>query len=271
MLTLFTLPKPFTGDAAKLQETALESWTRLAPGVQVVLVGSDRGIAEAASAAGVEHVPEVSRSPLGTPRLDDAFRRVDGVARHALRLFVNADVVLLPDLVGAVERVRPFDRFLLVGQTHELSVSASELDAPAALRLRAESEGRLRGPTAIDWFAFPAGLFDPLPPFLVGRAAFDNWFIWRGRQAGPVIDATADVVAIHQPHGYEHLADGKDEAYYGEEAQENLRLAGGKGRRFTLHDASHSLVNGRVRRNVGSLLRARETLRKTAFKLGLGA
>jgi hypothetical protein len=170
-----------------------------------------------------------------------------------------------------VERVAPaFEQFLLVGQSRDLAVGDEELAAPDALRRRALSAGTARGPTAIDWFVFPAGLFDPMPPFAIGRAAFDNWMIWRARQAGPVIDATAAVVAIHQPHAYGHLGGGKDEAYYGEEAEENRRLAGGRKRIYTLHDASHRLEQDLSwHRNPGSILRVRETARKTAWKLGL--
>jgi len=267
VLTLFTLPKPFTGETASLQEAALRSWCLL-DDVEVVLVGDEPGIAEAAARAGALHVGGVALSPHGTPRLDDAFARVDEVADGRLRVFVNADIVLLPDLLDAVGAVRAFDAFLLVGQTRELAVEPTELDDRDALRRRALADGELRGVAAIDWFVFPAGLFDPLPPFVVGRAGFDNWLVWRGRQAGPVIDATHDVVAIHQPHGYGHLAAGKDEAYYGDEAAENLRLGGGKQRTYTLHDASHRLVDGRLRRHYGATLRARETARKVGWKLG---
>jgi hypothetical protein len=126
----------------------------------------------------------------------------------------------------------------------------------------------LRGPAAVDWFVFPAGLFDPLPPFVVGRAGFDNWLLWRARRSGRVVDATHDVVAIHQPHAYNHLPGGKQEAYYGAEAGANLGAGGGKSRIYTLHDASHRLVDGTLRRNLGSILRARETARKAAWKLG---
>jgi hypothetical protein len=263
MLTLFSLPKPFTADAARSQAVAVASWAAL--GVQVVLVGDEDGIADAAERLGVEHVADVTRSENGTPRLDDAFARVDAIARYPLRLFVNADVVLLPDVLDATRRLD--GRFLLVGQTRELEVHLSELRDVYALRARAMSEGVLRGPTAIDWFVFPAGLFDPLPAFVVGRSSFDNWLIWRARQSGNVVDATADVVAIHQPHGYGHLAGGKDEAYYGEEARENMRLGGGKSRVYTLHDASHRLVGGRLHRNLGAVLRVRETVRRVAFKV----
>ena len=45
-------------------------------------------------------------SDRGTPRIDDAFARVDAIAEHHVRCFVNADVLLLDDLLPAVEAVR---------------------------------------------------------------------------------------------------------------------------------------------------------------------
>ena len=216
------------------------------------------------------HVGEVARSELGTPSLSSAFQSVDAIAPPGIRCFVNADIVLTNDLLAAVDAVRPLPRFLLVGQTRDLFVDDSELDDPVRLRQRALREGRLRGPAAIDWFVFPSGLFDPLPPFLVGRAGFDNWMIWKARQLGPVIDATAAVIAIHQPHDYAHLADGKNEAYYGEEAKQNVALGGGKAHTYTLHDASHRMrADLSIHRNLGSVLRAREIVRKVGWKLGV--
>jgi hypothetical protein len=94
--------------------------------------------------------------------------------------------------------------------------------------------------------------------------------IWKARQLGPVIDATDAVVAIHQPHDYTHLSGGKDQAYYGEEAKRNVALGGGKAHTYTLHDASHKMrADFSIHRNLGSILRARETMRKIGWKLGL--
>ena len=59
-----------------------------------------------------------------------------------------------------------------------------------------------------------------------------------------------------------------NEAYYGEEAARNLELAGGKGHLYTLHDASHVLRGGRLRRNPGAPLRWRENVRKAALEAG---
>ncbi len=120
----------------------------------------------------------------------------------------------------------------------------------------------------MDWFVFPAGLFGEVPPFAIGRAGFDNWLVWKARQVGVVVDATHDVRAVHQPHGYEHVEGGMDEAYYGEEAARNLELAGGKEHVYTLHDASHVLRDGKLQRNLGAPLRWRENVRKLAWKLG---
>ena len=267
MLTIFSIPKPFAGSTGEIQAAAVRSWACLVGDDQVVLVGE-----APEPGAGVPFERVEALQPEGAaPRLDDAFARVDAVARQPLRCFLNADIVLLPDLLPAVERAAAFaPRFLLVGQTRDLDPAVVGGRASDELRAVALERGILRGPTAIDWFVFPAGLFDPMPPFSVGRAAFDNWMIWKARQLGPVIDATAAVVAVHQSHGYGHLAGGKDEAYYGAEAARNLELAGGSRHRYTLHDASHRMRADRsIHRNPGSILRARETARKIGWKLGI--
>jgi hypothetical protein len=245
VLTLFSVPKPFEGDIGALQRRAVESWRAL--DVQVLLLGD---VADAARELNVEHLPGLEVTAHGTPRLDSAFALADEAARFPLRCFVNADVVFGPDLLAAVRSVSgQAESFLLVGQTEE--------------------NGKRRGAAAMDWFVFPAGLFRDVPPFAIGRAGFDNWLVWKARHVGIVVDATHDVRAVHQPHGYEHLAGGMDEVYYGEEAARNLELAGGKSHLYTLHDASHVLRGGKLRRNLGAPLRWRENVRKLAWKAGL--
>jgi hypothetical protein len=246
VLTLFSVPKPFEGEMDALQRRSVESWRAL--GVQVLLLGD---VAHAARELEVEHVPGLELTAHGTPRLDSALSLADEAARFPLRCFVNADVILRTDLLDATKAVteQTQQRFLLVGQTEE--------------------DGRRRGAAAMDWFVFPAGLFGDLPPFAIGRACFDNWLVWKARQVAIVVDVTHDVRTIHQPHGYEHVDGGMDEAYYGEEAARNLELAGGKSRLYTLHDASHVLRGGRLHRNLGAPLRWRENLRKLAWKAGL--
>ncbi len=269
MLTLFSIPKPFVGETAEIQLNAVRSWVATSSDVQIILVGDEARVAEAAHECDVEHIPTVARNEHGTPLLDDAFAQVDRVARYPLRCFVNTDIILLDDFLPAVARaVNWKNQFLMIGQTVELDrlTSAQRADM-GRLRSSALATGVERGAAALDYFVYPAGLFGELPPFLVGRACFDNWLVWRGRQAGAVIDASRAVLAIHQEHGYAHLAGGKDEAYYGEEAAHNLELAGGRSHVYTIYDASHRMrADGTVVRNFGAILRGRETLRRSRAK-----
>lgn len=272
MLTLFSIPKPFEGRIAEIQLNALHSWVALGADVQVVLLGDEEGTADAARSFGAEHVPFLLRNEHGTPRLDSAFVQADAVARQPLRCFVNADIVLLDDFLPAVRKAAAVgQRFLMVGRTVELDgVTPAALTDPARLRSRVAVAGVERGAAALDYFVFPVGLFGELPPFLVGRACFDNWLVWRGRQGGPVIDATQAVLAIHQTHDYAHLAGGQSEAYYGEEAAWNSALAGGRKHVYTMHDASHRMrADGTIVRNLGAILRTRETMRRSRAKLRL--
>jgi hypothetical protein len=274
VLTLFTVPKPFQGHIGDIQRNAIESWRALGALVQIVLIGDEEGVEEAARDGGVEHVGKLARNDRGTPRLDSAFERVETVARHRMWCLINGDIILLDDFLPAVERVASaFQRFLVVGESRDLAVSAgarlSESAVRSELRQRALSGGRLRGYAALDYFVFPKGQFGPLPPFLIGRACFDNWLVWRVRELGdPVVDASRSVVAVHQSHDYAHVAGGLDEAYYGEEARHNERLAGGRAHIYSLHDATHRLrKNGRPRRYWGSTFRARERARVLRARL----
>jgi hypothetical protein len=263
VITLFSIPKPFAGPIDAIQTNAVCSWGALGPDVQVVLLGDEAGVAEAAAAAGVEHVRDIDRNEFGTPRLDDAFARIDEIARNELRCFVNGDIILLDDFLPAVRAASAArETFLMIGVSRNLRVdrllALDEVAEREALRRRAEAEGTSRGATAIDYFVFRAGLFDPMPAFVV----------WRARQRGIVVDASAAVLAVHQEHDYAHVEGGLLEAHSGAEADRNLELAGGKQRLFTIYDSSHRLTKShRVRKHFGAVGRVRENLRKIAWKL----
>lgn len=280
MLTIFTVPKPFCGHIGDIQRNAIESWRSLGPDVQIVLIGDEEGVEEAARDAGVGHVGGLVRNHLGTPRLDSAFECAARVARWPLWCFVNADIVLLDDFPRAIERVAAvFSNFLIIGESRDLAVPAGARVSDAAvrsqLRQRALDSGRLRGYAALDYFVFPKGLFDPVPPFLIGRACFDNWLVWRARELRrPVVDATRSVVAVHQSHDYSHVPGGLDEAYYGEEARYNEQLAGGREHIYSLHEASHRLYrHGPPVLYWGSIFRAREKARlaKVSMEIRIAA
>ena len=252
-ITLFTAPKAFTDpNVALIQRNAIASWTRL-PEAEVILLGDESGLAQVARELGVQHIPEVRRSAMGTPLISSMFDLARRNSDSPLLAIVNADILLFPDLVAAARAVASrHQRFVLMGRRWDLDVIAPLDFSPnweSRLRETARSAGSLHRPTGSDYFLFPRDCYADVPEFAIGRAGWDNWMIYRARRAGwPAIDATQDVMIIHQNHDYAHLPGGRPHYDHPETAQ-NVRLAGGRAvTRFTLLDTDRRLVDGHVRR-----------------------
>lgn len=224
MITFFTVPKPFAGHTDVIQRNAIGSWVASVPGAQVLLCGSELGTADVARDMGLEHLPELERSPFGAPLLSSAFGHAHHRAKHDTLCFVNADIMFRGDVNRAVGLPPPF---LVIGESLDVDLREPFRYDDRGSQGRLPPDAASRGPLAIDWFFFNRGLFAKVPPFAIGRARFDNWLIWRARSGGArVIDATELIGALHQRHDYGHLAGGRREAYRGADARRNEALAG---------------------------------------------
>jgi len=244
VLTVFAVPKPFAGHIGVIQRNAVRSWRALHPECQILLCGDEAGSAEAAFELGVERLLDVDTNEFGTPLLSSVFASVEMRADHDLLCYVNADMLLFPDLVDAVRRVTgACDRFLVVGETFDLEVSRDlAVDAAEAQRLeeRARAEGTRRGRKAIDFFVFRRGTLGEVLDFAVGRPCWDNWVIWRARSLRmPVVDVTDVATVIHQSHEYGHVQHVRGSRWEGPEGDANFELMRWEERRFSLDDATH--------------------------------
>jgi hypothetical protein len=247
-LTIFSIPKAFAGQIDRAQRNALKSWRRQSD-VEIVLMGDDAGVADAAAAFDAGHVAEIERTAHGTPRLDVAFAQARKMARHDTLCFVNADIILPPDFAEVVAGVsmRPS---LVVGARWERDVEGSlDFDSDATDAMLRSRAGDLGPPFAIDYFVFHRDINWSMPAFAIGRTVWDNWMIFRARQLRvPVIDATRRLFVIHQSHDYSHIAPSRSALWKGTEAEENRRLAG-LDRLFTIEDATHVMTeDGTVKR-----------------------
>ena len=157
-------PLAVDGDAAVRQRLAISSW--LALECRVILLGDELGVAENAGTLGVGHIPEPARNERGTPRLDSAFVQVEGVASLGTHCFVNSDIVLTADLLGAIGAVRARCPFSLVGQTRDLRVDEAELTNAAQLRQRALRRGDSVGRRLSTGLSSPVGCSIHYPRFL---------------------------------------------------------------------------------------------------------
>jgi hypothetical protein len=229
-LTLFTIPKAFTDPHVSLiQRNALASWRRLAPAVEVLVMGDDPGVAEAAREYGATHVGDVARNEFGTPLLDASFAEAAARGRGQLLCYVNADIVLLDDFVDALRRL-PDTPYLAIGRRWDCNITAplDFSDGDASLREWAISNGQLDPGRGSDYFVFRRDTDFALPAFAVGRPGWDNWMMGRAlRLRLPLIDITESVTAIHQNHDYGHVAKAVGSDWEGPEAERNRQLAGG--------------------------------------------
>lgn len=249
LLTIFTAPKPFSNPhIARIQRNAIRSWLALGSEVEVILVGAEDGVAEAAREFKVQHLPEVARNSYGTPLIRSIFHLARREGEGTVLAYVNADILLLPGFIESVQSVCDRkEKFLIVGQRWDLDVEDDleiSADWPAALQDQLQARGRLHSRNGSDYFVFPRACFSNLPPMAVGRAGWDNWMIYEARRHNwEVVDASEEIQIVHQNHDYSHLPDGQPH-YRLPETDENVRLGGGKLTIFKLDDASIRLQNG---------------------------
>ena len=167
-LTIFAIPKAFEGHTGIIQRNALTSWTRLTPRPDIILFGRDPGTAEVARELNLRHVPDVAVSDHGTPLVKDLFDRAGAMAKTAVLAYVNADIILGQDFLEAAAAVRDkFPRFLMVGQRHDLDITAPlNFDDPHwhdALKRRVDEQASLHAVSALDYFVFTKGLWPDMP------------------------------------------------------------------------------------------------------------
>ena len=253
LITLFSAPKPFTNPhIAMIQRNAIKSWTLL-PDVDVILLGEEEGLADAASELGVRHIATVERNANGVPLISSMFKLARENSNSDLLCIINADMVLMSDFVEAAKQsVKLKDKFVLLSQRWDLDVTAPldfSGDWSHGLRSKVNGQGQLHRPAGSDFFLFPRSCYADIPTFTIGRAGWDNWMIYKARKENwAVIDCTPSVMIVHQNHDYSHLPGAKPH-YDHPETNENIRLAGGQANvRYTILDSTHQLVGATLAR-----------------------
>ena len=246
MITIFAIPKAFKGNIDIIQSNAIRSWTLLRPECEVILFGKDEGTAETALKLGIKHIPDIECNEFGTPLVSSVFSMAQNIASNRLLCYVNADIILLNDFITAIRQVKA-QSYLMVGQRWDFNlnefVNFADPNWETLLRNRVKAEGQLHPVTGIDYFVFPRGLYRDMPPFAIGRTAWDNWLIFRAREArARVIDGTKVATIIHQNHDYSHHPEGALAVWQGPEAKRNAELAGGLNHLFTTQYATDLLT-----------------------------
>ncbi|MBN2257956.1 MAG: hypothetical protein JW704_09045 [Anaerolineaceae bacterium] len=251
LVTIFSTPKPFiNAQITRIQNNAFNSWIRLGPEADVLLVGQEEGVEEAARKAGIRLIKKVERNAQGTPLIMSIFQAARDNSSSPLLAYVNADIILEPKFLEVARQVKSqAATFLVVGRRwdldiqHELDFSEGWVDR---LKCMVDKNARLHPTGGSDYFIFPRSCFQRIPALVIGRAGWDNWMIYNARICNwPVVDATLTYQVVHQQHDYAHLPEGKPH-YRLPESDENIRQAGGRHAIYTLVDANWLLKEGRL-------------------------
>jgi hypothetical protein len=255
MLTIFACPKPFLGLFNIIQRNAIQSWRRLGPEVEVILMGNDEGTSEVAKEFGIHHIPDVVRNQFGTPLIRSLFDQAQEKARYDRLCFVNADIILMSNFIQATKRVVvEMPQSLMVGRRWNLDLK-EPVDFNANweewLLTEVAYRGKLYYHFAIDYFVYPKGIWGEIPPFAIGRPGWDNWILYQAySQKMPIIDLTKMTTVVHQNHDYSHHPQGWAGAMKGEESKRNLKLASAVAQVYSLLDAQYQLTRTGVKRRV---------------------
>jgi hypothetical protein len=256
LVTLFSAPKSFADShIALIQHNAIKSWTLLSD-VEIILLGEETGLSEAARELGVKHISHVKCNASGTPLISSMFQLARENSSSDLLCIINADMILMSDFMEAARKARlsqirrssagQREQFVLLSQRWDLEITETiefTGDWQNHLRSTVHNQGQLHRPAGSDFFLFPKPCYTDIPEFTIGRAGWDNWMIYKARKENwPVIDCTPSVMIVHQNHDYSHLPGGKPH-YEHPDTNENIRLAGGQANiRYTILDATHQLT-----------------------------
>ena len=251
MITFFTIPKPFEGKVHTIQYNAISSWVKLQKQCEIILCGTVTGISECAKHFGIQHIDNIETNQYGTPFLNSAFSEALKAATNSILCFINSDIILMNSVVDVIKSI-PFSRFLAIGKRLNVDFDqVLDLEDNAwhdNLSTFIKAKGRYASEFAIDYFFFPGNTaLGKLPPFLVGRARWDNWFVYNARVNNiAVIDTTRSITAIHQNHNYNHIPNRSGHLWYGPESDHNIGLAksemGGVKYKANIYDATHVMT-----------------------------
>ena len=252
MITLFTTPKPFVGHFNFIQRNAIQSWTLLNPRPEIIILDKVEGGEEITKEFGLHYIPEVERNKYGTPLVSSIFKIVQKEAKNEIICYVNADIILTNSFIEGIEKVIKFMKgkdFLLVGRRWNVNLlnewNFQDKNWEEKLWAYAKKNGYQESAGATDYFVFPKHIDWNIPPFAIGRSAWDGWFLWNAcKKKIPLIDGTSLIKIFHQQHDYSHWQSSKTKEKFrkSEEFKINQKLRGSFRRQYNILDAPYLLT-----------------------------
>jgi len=165
------------------------------------------------------------------------------------------DIVLFKDFLRAFDLALAWKkRFLMVAQRWDTDVTEpvtfAEDGWAKKLRQFARTHGFRQHPNFIDFFLFSKGLYEGVPPLVVGYCYWDHWMVWKALSSGvPVLDASLFILPIHQNHGYSPESQRTHDSTTDAGSLRNYELCQNGKQLRSIQDSTHRITrDGRIRR-----------------------
>lgn len=200
MITFFTHLRPFDKEFGPLQRRSIQSWQEAVPGCEILTYGP------------------------GDMTIKELFEKGQLHASNDLLCEISSDIMLTDNFGTALTAIERCEKPFVIGQRYDQAKDGTM---------------KLHPPTAADYFIFRKGTLGQIPPFHIGRTAYDNWFVWAAIDWGlTVIDATRAITAVHQNHSYPEYGD-REKMLKSDEKKENYQMAktAGMPRWYAVNDA----------------------------------
>lgn len=207
ILTIFT---SFKNDFSKFTtyNNTLHNWASFMPQVQPVLFSGNNTdqLEEIARRLGWIVLDSPRTNKYGTPFLKDMFLKVNKTVGSFFYGFSNADILFNSGLISSLKTVKNFrehipECMVIVGKRSNYPVEQNETFFTKEDINSRCNQTRLYNSDALDFF-FLAGNLYPwayLPDVVIGRPAYDNFFVGLGRLLGvQAVDVSHTVIALHQ-------------------------------------------------------------------------
>jgi hypothetical protein len=211
MISLVTTCRPFIGHYKVIQLNALRSWRKFIPNVEIVIGGDEEGVREIASEIGAVVILNVKRSEYGVPLLSSMLGILEYEAQGDIRVYINADIILLTDWYTAVMNLDKLENFYAVGRRWDTDIyDELNFDNEDILKTLVNRRGVIHGQFGMDFMIGRPDLWKiEIPPFIIGRPCYDGWMLNSAFLRNiPVIDLTFATKVIHQNHDYKHFMGG---------------------------------------------------------------
>ncbi|MBW8014707.1 MAG: hypothetical protein FVQ82_00845 [Planctomycetes bacterium] len=251
MITFLSSPKPFVGNAGRIQRNAICSWKAVHPDVEVIIYGDGEGVADVCSEMGLRHIPDIPCAPSGIPFFNGIVEHAAEHAKYDIQCYLNCDIILAGNIFDAVKNIS-FEKFLVTGQRIDLREGtpvdiAGENWQGELLDIIKADKADLHPPSGMDYFIFPRGMWKNLLPLVIGRGGYDSALVmYCFRNKIPFINATLSIPAFHQFHDYGHLKGGRKLVFDGEDARNNCGLHRNNHSTLNSADSTWLIIDGKL-------------------------